>query len=217
MGKLCCAWVVGASAALGVASTATGAIIATTGAATHIPTPASALPEVITSNTLAFVWDEDQDVALPAPLVLNALASGLYNSPGMLTALSLSAGFRVSSHYVHFDPPAPEMTVSVSGTVRFDADIIGVIVIGDGGPTYLDDSDYLGSSTLYPDGLSIRGLELSANSDFFGISPDRRVLSFNFLASNPGDAIRVITLPVPTPTTVALAGVAGVWGLKRRR
>lgn len=201
-----------------VTPVASGAIIATTGAAVQIATPASALPETITSDTQVFAWDEDQLVTLPGPLALNAVASGVYNNTAMLGVFNLPAGTRVASHYIHFDPVAPEvLTSTASGTVTFDADIIGVIMIGDGGPTYLDDSDYLGSATLYPDGLVIRGMELSANSDTFGISPSRRVLSFNFTASNPGDAIRVITEQVPAPGGLALIGIGGACaGLRRR-
>lgn len=211
--------VAGVCAALLALSSASGAIIGTTGAATHIATPASALPEVISSDTQVFAWDEDQFVTLPGPLTVNAVLSGVYNNPASLISPAIPAGYRVASHYIHFDPVAPEIfTSTASGTVTFDADIIAVIVLGDGGPTYLDDSDYLGSSTLYPDGLAIRGVELSANSDSFGISPSRRVLSFNFVATNPGDAIRVITEQVPAPTGVALIGATGVClGARRRR
>ena len=215
----CRGLIVGAGGALLCASVASGAIIATTGAAIQIATPASALPETITSDTQVFAWNEDQDVTLAGPLTLNAIASGTYNNFGMTGAFSLSAGTRVASDYIHFDRVAPEvLTSAASGVVTFDADVIGVIMIGDGGPTYLDDSDFLGSATLYPDGLAIRGMELSINSDTFGISPSRRVLSFNFVASNPGDAIRVITLPVPAPGSVVLLGVVGCCaGVRRRR
>lgn len=199
------------------ASSASASIIGTTGAATLIATPPDARLDVITSNTQVFVWNEDQDVTLGAPLRINAFAPGLYDSPGLLVNVAIPAGTHVASHYIHFDAPPPELPSNATGTVRFDADIIGVIVLGDGGPTFLDDSDFLGSGTLYPDGVASRGLELTPNGESFGISPSKRVLSFNLNISIPGDFLRVITLPVPAPGALGVGALAGVGVFVRPR
>ena len=204
--------------ALGGASVAHASIIGTTGAAMQIATPPDARLDVITSNSTIFVWNEDQNVLLGAPLAVNAVASGFYNDASMLVNTTIPAGRRIASHYIHFDAPPPESPSSASGTVTFDADIIGVIVLGDGGPTFLDDSDFLGSATLYSDAVANRGMELSINGEDFGISPSRRVLSFHLNVSIPGDFIRVITEPVPGPGVVtSLAGAAAILGARRRR
>jgi len=97
------------------------------------------------THSQIFVWNEDQDVLLGSSLAVNALASGFYNDSAMLVSASIPAGTRVASHYIHFDAPPPEAPSSASGSVTFDTDIIAVIVLGDGGPTFLDDSDFLGA------------------------------------------------------------------------
>lgn len=192
-------------------------IIGTTGAATFIPTPSDASLDAITSNTQVYVWNEDQNVTLAAPLLVNAVAPGIYNTPASLASIPIPAGTAVASHYISFDAPPPEAPSFAIGTVTFDADIIGVIVLGDIGPTFLDLSDFLGSSTLYPDGVDARGIEISINDDNFGISPSHKTLSFDLHAAFPGDFIRVITLPVPAPATAPFLGAVGLLAMRRRR
>lgn len=199
---------------LALVGSASASIIGTSGAAELIATPADARLNVLTSADRVRVWNEQQNHLLASNLRVNAIAPGLYNSDSDLVEGIVSAGTRVASHYIHFDSPGGS-AASASGSVTFDADILGVICVGDTSAAHhLDDSDFLSAGTLYSNGVNARGLELSRN-EFFTISADRRTVSFNFRISNPGDYMRVVT-SVPTPGSMALA-MASAGMLARRR
>ncbi len=202
-----------------LAPSVNAAIVGTSGAMQQIATPPDARLEVITSADFIRCWNERQNVAITDSVIVDAVAPGLYDAPGDLVIVELTRGTMVSSHYLHFDSPGSQ-SASAAGTVIFDQDIIGVIVVGDGGTAatrHLDRSDYLGAPTLYPDALNARGMELSPNGDRFRIHPDRRTLDVAFGIAFPGDYVRVLTR-VPTPGSLALGGLGlGMAFLRRRR
>lgn len=204
--------------AAAIASAAQAGIVSVGGDAQWIAAPADARINALTSSEFVRVWNEQQGVAVRSGglTVDHDGTPGLVNNNSQLSDIVIAAGQLVSSHYIHFDSPGT-VSASAKGFVTFDQDIIGVIVRGDrrdDGRNRLDQSDWLSSGTLYSDGIRNRGMELG-NQEFFQISGDRRSIAFSFNIANPGDYIRVIT--VPSPGSAALAVIGGLVIARRRR
>lgn len=195
-------------------------IISTSGSANLISAPANAQLNVITSSTLARCWNEAQGFTLTSTLKLDAAASGSYTTEASLPSVqpTVTAGTVVNSHYVHFDSPGGA-SASATGSVTFDQDILGVICKGDAGSSNktLDLSDYLSSGTLYDDGLVDRGVELASNGDLFTISADRRTVNFHFAITEPGDRIRIVTVPEPATVLILISGLGILVNRRRSR
>lgn len=181
-----------------------------------VAAPADARIDVFTSPDWVRAWNEIQNYTLTDGVVVDATSPGLYDAEADLGTQGIFAGTTISSHYIHFDSPG-NTAAAATGAVRFADNIIGVICRGDNGQNLtgrLDRTDYLGAPTIYPDKVENRGVEFS--SDWFRISADRKWIEFHFAIEAPGDYMRVIT-EVPAPSAVALAGVASLIGLARRR
>jgi hypothetical protein len=166
-----------------------------------------------TNNLYGF--DEDQNILLVAPLVVDAVPSG---------STTLPIGTTVASHYVFFDP----VSGSIDGLVNFDSNILAIIT----STTLLQASDFLlnnGVTYLSPNDRGIEP-EQGDSVTFSGARQIRVVL----YASTPGDYVRVLTafsplapLPPappaapaenPEPGTASLFGVgAGLAALLRYR
>jgi hypothetical protein len=146
-----------------------------------------------------FAFDEDQNVVLVAPLVVDVGAS------------PIPAGTTVASHYVFFDPGP---TQHVIGTVDFDADVLAIIT----STSDLANSDFLASNGVNYLSPGLRGLEAG---DSVTISGPRQIL-FDTTASSPGDYVRVLTAVSPgavpeSPSLVLIAAGLLLLGLSRRR
>lgn len=200
--------------AAGLAAGASGSIVGVGGASTLIARPADAQLNTLTSSTQVFVWDESQSVVLDDGIRANAVLPGLYDAEADLATVNIARGTTVSSHYIHFDSPNSS-SAQAEGLVRFDGDILGVIVVNSAAARRLDNTDFLGAPTLFTKNENARGLELAANSDRFEIGSDRRTLRYRFVITSPGDFVRVIT--VPTPGSMALMGMGAVVAVRRRR
>lgn len=182
----------------------------------HISTPSDARINTLTSSDWVRVWNEKQGITLTAGVIVDAKNPGLYDQESDLGNFEIGAGATVSSHYIHFDSPG-NTAAAATGAVRFANSIIGVICRGDNTLNLngrLDRTDYLGAPTLYSDNIESRGVEF--NSDWFRISADRKWIEFHFAIEHPGDYMRVIT-EAPAPGSAALAGIASLLGLTRRR
>ena len=112
--------------------------------------------------------------------------------------------------------------MSCGGSVEFDTDILGVIVLD----ATLDTSDANAGNpgTAYPAGLEFRGMELSPASfrDAATLSADRRTLRVDRMGvDGVHDTIRVITVAIPEPLSVGLLGggllLLGYGATSRRR
>ena len=99
-----------------------------------------------------FAFDEDQNLVLTAPLIVNVGTS------------PIPAGTIVASHYVFFDPGP---TQHIVGAVDFDADILGIIT----STVDLAASDFLADTGVNYLNPGLRGLEAG---DSVTISPRTR-------------------------------------------
>ncbi len=204
-----------AAIAAGFALSAHGAILSVGGQVTQIAQPLDARFNVITNPATAYCWNEIQNFALDRVVAIDAFAPGTYNQAGDLVTASLGVGTVVRSHYIHFDI-APQSSASIQGRVRFDSQIIGVIVVNESGARHLDDSDFLGAPTLFTHGNDNRGLEFA--TDAFRITILGDTIEFDLSITQPGDFIRVLTAgDVPAPGALAVGGLALIGVARRRR
>ncbi len=152
-------------------------------------------------NPNLYGFNEDQNIFLAADLPVDVGAS-----------LSIAAGQEVASHYIFFDP---QNLISVEGWVDFDSEILGIITSRDN----LSNSDFLLNNNVTYLNPGLRGLE--PNQDAAWIDPvNSNRLGVSFVASTPGDYIRVITArspqaDVPVPATLSLM-LLGMMLLRRK-
>lgn len=148
-----------------------------------------------------FGFNEDQNILLTAPLVVDVGAS------------PIPAGTIVASHYIFFDPGP---TLEVIGTVNFDAAVLGILT----NTTDLAATDFLAQTGVNYLSPGARGLEAG---DSVTISGTNQIL-FDTVASSPGDYVRVLTAfsptaAVPEPDGLVLlgSGLAVLLFVNRRR
>jgi hypothetical protein len=206
---------VAACAAGSVASFAGAAIVSVGGQVTQIAQPLDAQLNVLTNSTTAYCWNEIQNFALDRVVAIDAFSPGTYNQAGDLVTASLGVGTMVRSHYIHFDV-SPQTSATIQGRVRFDSQIIGVIVVNASGARHLDDSDFLGAPTLFTHGSDFRGLEFA--TDAFRITILGDAIEFDLTIAQPGDYIRVLTQgDIPAPGALSIAGLALLTISRRKR
>jgi len=108
----------------------------------------------------------------------------------------LAAGTGVSSHFVLFDP-VNSPTTRVIGNVTFDSEILAIITSS--GAISATDGLFGNPNVTYLPGGAY-GLESNDSASFAG-----NQLFVNFVATSPGDHIRVLTRSaVPEPGTWAM-------------
>ncbi len=180
----------------------------------QVPAPPSCLPLAYPSGNNIFAWDEQTNVAGPLPIEIST-------NPGSSAFLTLGVtATPVNSHFVHIETLPG---TSLAGWIDFDAPIVGVALRD----SSLDFSDPLAGSlgTAYPTGVVFRGLgpPLSAGTGVIvnpgSTNPNRLEIWVNTTPVGPGlvlDQVRVYTA-TPAPGSMALLGVSGLVGLRRRR
>lgn len=190
--------------AVGVALTAL--LSSAQAAMVPIAPPPSTLPGALQSQTDAYLFLESSGV-LAAPLQVDISSDGLYNNASPNNAGVIGAGTFFSSYMIHHESVDFAFS-SVLATYTFPDPVIGVIT----SDALLNASDaVLGNGgTLYPNGLEFRGLELP-----YLITPDSVFWAGNqvfiSVVTNTQavlDQMRVITSPIPEPSSVALAAIA---------
>ena len=183
-----------------------GALISGTGGSVIKlnPAPASVALNALENKTSAVTFDEQQGVTLAAPVAVDAINPGTYNS--FTSAIgTIPAGTVVDSHLIHSDLTSSGSTIRRAGSVTFKGDILGVVA----GASRLAASDSaLGAvGTTYAGTYRWRGLEGGAENgaylntqDKVTISADRRTLSF-VLQTYVIDEVRVVTEHTNSLTT----------------
>ena len=155
-------------------------------------------------------FDEGQNIDITVDLNVNILADGLGGGGG---AGIVPMGSTVASHYIFFDP---QSRTRQAGTVTFDSNIFGIIT----SRANLAASDILintGVNYLNPGN---RGLEGGDSVTITGLN----TISVDWLASSPGDYIRVLTdfspgavVPVPAAIWLFGSGLISLIGIARRK
>jgi hypothetical protein len=180
--------------------TITGAITGgtTPGTFVHLdPAPAAVGGDNLNSVDL-FAFVERLNVTLPAMLVTDL------GGP-------ITAGTKVSSFGVAFDPKKPELFVE--GFVTFPRPILGVLT----STLRLKNTDaLLGAPGTTYNSPGARGLD---NFDIPGTFFVGNTLFLDWKALSPGDNVRVLTAAIPEPTTWAMlvAGFGLIGFASRRR
>lgn len=163
------------------------------------------------------LFQERMAATLSQDLNVDIGAPGNYRGALDLAPNTITAGSVVDSWLIHQDKVGGQGHILTSGSVTFDCDIIGVIIMTQS----LDASDQMVGAvgTLYGTGREeFRGLDLpNGRHDAVTISDDRRTLSFTMLTAEASDQIRVITASVPAPGGLALLATSLLTGLRRRR
>ncbi len=136
-------------------------------------------------------FDEDQNIILGAPLSADILAGG-----------PLVAGDTVASHYIFFDPGPSQHVI---GTVNFDSAIVAIMT----STGTLAASDFLANTGVNYLNPGARGLE---TGDSVTISGPNQI-TFDTVASTPGDYVRVLTAFSPGGTSVPEPGSLVLLGL----
>lgn len=204
-------------AAAVVACSATGAmadIVGVGGGVVLRDPPADISNNRWTSDTEIRGWFERQ-LTLSSSLSVDHVNSGLVNNALQLVPGSISAGTAVQTYMFRLDPTSGGENL-VSGFVRFDTPIIGLILTR----SALNATD----ATLGRPGVSYnqgtnRGMDFDSGQtapDTFEISADRLQLNFTMIAGQFSDDIRVVT-QIPSPSAAALLGLGGLMAARRRR
>ncbi len=197
-----------------LAGPASAGIIETTGAFVEISPPGSVELGALESNSAIFAFAEMLGIRLEGDLPVDITRPGVYDSADDLTPGLIFAEMPVDIYFLHSDPVGGD-TVKLVGSITFDQDILGIIVLSAG----LDATDaMLGyPGTVYPTGLSGRGLDFAgSNFDILTLSEDRRTITVDWRTGFKVDQIRIITA-VPGPGGLALLALAGLVGARRRR
>ncbi|MDJ0660362.1 MAG: Ig-like domain-containing protein, partial [Crocosphaera sp.] len=166
-----------------------GTIVETIGNTTEIAPPSSITLGSLESNSEAFVFLEQSGLVLPSDLDVNITLPGNVTGSGSTSPGTVASGTVINSYFLHFDPIARN-TATISGSITFNSDVIGVIF----GNNLLNNTDSLlgASDTIYSTGLSDRAVDIAYYDDL-ALSEDLRTLSFDLRASDFVDQLRVIT------------------------
>ena len=141
-------------------------------------------------------FNEDQNITLLADLSVDV-------------GTTIVAGTEVASQYIFFDPSDTE---SVSGWVEFDSEVLGIMT----STANLNASDFLINNDVTYLSPTLRGLERSDSVSIDATNNQR--INLSFIASSPGDYIRVLTATSPggggtPPATVPEAESVLLMGL----
>lgn len=201
---------------LAAATSASASLVSSTGSASVIAPPADVRVNMgLESDTSSFFFTEMQGLTLTSAVAVNISSSGLYSSNASLTPGSISSGTTIDSYYLHTDPVgAPSNDIIFDGSLTFDTDILGVIVLD---AQFAASNAELGNpGTLYSS--SGQGLELGG-PDTVDLSISGRTLTYHLGTSTAADDIRIITAAdVPEPGSLALVAVSlGALAMAGRR
>ena len=184
----------------------------------EVDPPSSVERDEADSSEKIILFEEQIDFELSSDLNVDIKNPGTFDRTRLVTPADggiIQAGATVHSYFIHFDPDGDEGG-PLSGSVTFDTDVLGLIVLA----SALDASDpELGADdTEYPTGDVGRRMELDCcgddpdNLDVVGLSADRRTVNLTVITEGGDvDQVRIITAaeqtdpPAPedsTPPTI---------------
>ncbi len=200
-----------AIATLVPAGTAHAVISGTSGAVTKIAPPASVDRFTgLDSDTTTWAWDEQQGVTLASPVRVDLTSPGTYDTPASLPGGTIAAGTTVDSHFFDSVPVATHAGVTLTGTLTFPTDVLGVIVLRG----KLLTSNVLGApGTNYTTSAVTNDLTLDPTQDAV-IMPDQRTVTIRSNRNSGADVdqVRVITKHDNSPVANAGGPYAGAEG-----
>ncbi len=189
-------------------------VIATSDAANYIDAPASVVQGAFQDNSNFYVFNEKQNYTLMSDLAVDWTPSD-GASLGSGNGGSISAGTRVNSYFLHFDPSSNAQ--EVYGQIDFSEEILAVIYT----PVNLENSDgSLGAAgTEYGD-KAWRGYEGKVDLDYSSLVGPNGLWVKNWANGDFTDQARVITAaPVPVPAALWLfgSGILAMLAVRRNR
>jgi hypothetical protein len=193
-----------------IAAISANAQIVNTIGGSQVAAPVDATLNVV-EGTEGFVFVEQDLVKVQELNVDHDGSAGTFLDNTDLIGTTLTGSYSV--YFMHMDAPGngPQ---DYDFTVEFAQEIKGVILKD----ATLDATDaVLGNpGTLYPTGLTNRGWE-DTGPDGFEVSISGNTLRYTGRVTSPLDSVRVLTNPVPEPTTMAALGLGGLALLRRRK
>jgi hypothetical protein len=161
----------------------------TTGSVQLVASPPSLAAGAFTSDTAIRVINE-QSLTLVASVAVLGVSTN-----GWAGVKTLTASTCVQSHMIHMDRASGTGTLTLSGSVTFNSDIVGVATDVTGlltGALAITDPVFANPGTTYPTGLTGRGLELSPLDAV--TLPSARRINITLRVGTDMDELRVITL-----------------------
>ena len=182
-----------------IVSPAAAGIVSTNGITVVAP-PDTLFEGYLESNNTIFLFPEFQAITPAASFSVDISEPGLYTSPEAVTPATFPASAPVSSYYINFDPVGSTLVLGLNGSVTFDEDILGIVLLAGLGGTpnsfVASDAIFGLPATAYASGDSLHGIELSVQSyrDAISLSSDRRTMTIDRLGTDAAaDQLRIIT------------------------
>ena len=158
------------------------------GSVAQISGPTDVRIGALSSDTNTRLFNESLGVTLSSALTVDFNAPGNYSTPPTGTLPVIAAGTAVNSYYLVADAVNPPRTYT--GTITFERDVLGVIVLNTG---FAASNTVLGRpGTLY----ASTGIEYELGplqQDNFSLSADRRTITFLVQTLTAADNMRIIT------------------------
>lgn len=170
-------------------------------------------------------------IAAPSSVVNNAVDGGAENTSQqafnekqnvtLTVALDTDAGVGeipigtiVNSQMIFFNTAGSADVTDVNQTWTFDGLILGVMSDSDGLLEVASNAVLGAAGTTYPTSFAGRGLELSGGDSYSFVG---NTITVTMRVTEPGDWIRVVTAPVPEPSSFLLGVLALLGGIYSRR